>query len=113
MTADPASGADEVEAEAPGAGRLPGGLDGELVAVADGPLVGQWFTWADWQTRLRAAQNMADRGQRRSPVLDYRPAGYQIPHPDPSVIGVRGWVATTEFTPIEDLDQDDVYDVAG
>jgi hypothetical protein len=63
------------------AGQLIEQDDDQLVAVVDGPLAGQWFTWADWQHRLRAARYMADRTERRSPVLDYLPGGYQITHP--------------------------------
>jgi hypothetical protein len=55
--------------------------DGQLVAVQDGPLAGQWFTLADWQERLRAARRMLDASGRRSPSLDYVPAGYQLTNP--------------------------------
>jgi hypothetical protein len=65
--------------------------DGALIAVLDGPLAGQWFTWADWQTRLKAAHYMADRTGRRSPVLDYVPAGCQVPNP--VLEHTRGWAA--------------------
>jgi hypothetical protein len=63
----------------------------DLIAVLGSPLDGQWFTWTDWQTRLRAAAYMADRTGRRSPVLDYIPAGYQVPNP--VLAHTRGWAA--------------------
>lgn len=68
---------------------------GQLVAVVDGSLAGQWFTWADWRARLDAARYMAERTGRRDPLLNYVPAGAELAHPDTDRYpGVHGQSAT-------------------
>jgi len=78
--------------------------EGELIAVLDGPLAGQWFTWPDWQERLNASRHVQERSGRRPPALDYVPAGYQIPNP--VLAETYGWAAihqpTTVAAPLAD-----------
>ncbi|MCE0536606.1 DUF2493 domain-containing protein [Kineosporia rhizophila] len=53
----------------------------ELIACMGGDLNGQWLTREDWDERRRAAQRMAERGQRPSAVEEYVPSGHAISHP--------------------------------
>ena len=46
---------DASAAGGPRDGQLVAQDDDELIAIVDGPMAGQWFTWSDWQDRLRAA----------------------------------------------------------
>lgn len=75
-------------AKAPARTQAPAWTREQLIACTDGPYTGQWFTAADWHTRLTAAQRMAEAGQRRSPALDYVVASTAtIAHPTHDVLG--------------------------
>ena len=67
--------------------------DNELIAAIDGPLAGQWWTWADWMARVQGPRWMLERHGVKAPTLLYRPAGYQVPHPHRE--GVHGWAVVS------------------
>jgi hypothetical protein len=62
-----------------------------LVACVNGPLIGQWFTLADWTARQDAARRMKERGQRPTPALDYAPTGATVSHPHVSDVSGAAW----------------------
>jgi hypothetical protein len=63
-----------------GGGPTPDG--GQLVAVVDGPMAGQWYTLADWWGRCAAAERMTSVGQPPGACLGYRVAtAATVPHP--------------------------------
>ena len=53
----------------------------ELVAIVDGPMVGQWYTATDWTERREAAARMVQRGQRPAAALTYADTGQITAHP--------------------------------
>lgn len=52
-----------------------------LVACVDGPMVGQWYTEADWRERVAVAQRMLDKGQRPAACLAYKPGRDEVTGP--------------------------------
>lgn len=59
-----------------------------LVVCVDGPMKNQWYTEPDWRERVASAAYMVERGQRRSPCLDYvRGPGGPVRHPDMATDG--------------------------
>jgi hypothetical protein len=97
-------GADRREQAADDGPLLADSNDAQLVAVLDGPLAGQWFTWGDWQQRRRAAQHTLQACGHRSPALDYLPAGYQIANP--VLAHTHGWAAVYRPTAAATVDVD-------
>ena len=83
-------------ASGPRDGQLVAQDDDQLIAIVDGPMAEQWFTWSDWQDRLRAARHNEERCGHRAPALDYVPAGYQVANP--VLDHTRGWAAVHQPT---------------
>jgi hypothetical protein len=72
-------------------GKTPEWVSEPLVACVDGPMAGQWYTAADWSERLATAERMTERGQRRSPVLDYVRTGATVAHPHQDEASGGAW----------------------
>jgi hypothetical protein len=73
-----------------------------LVVCADGPLAHQWFTADDWTDRLDNAIHRLQRGQRRSPELDYQPTATTAHPTYPDITG-----RTLSYTPAAAQAQED------